>query len=39
MTWPDGRLYEGQFRDNRREGYGIYTESDGSKYEGQWLSN
>eukprot|EP00434_Breviolum_minutum_P014812 symbB.v1.2.013060.t1/scaffold907.1/size153227/5 len=32
----DGTRYQGQFRDNIREGYGVLTFTDGSLYEGGW---
>ena len=42
MTYPDGRLYEGDFKNNQRNGFGvmIYQDggkySEGSRYEGGW---
>ena len=43
-TWPDGRLYEGGFVDDRKEGEGSLTwymiiwicRPDGKKFEGLW---
>lgn len=37
FTWPDGRVYEGDYVLDKMEGYGIYTWTDGKQYEGQWL--
>ena len=36
FTWVDGRKYEGQFVDDRKEGHGVFTWSDGRTYEGSW---
>lgn len=36
MTWSDGRKYNGDFANNKRNGFGIYTWPDGRKYEGHW---
>eukprot|EP01113_Clastostelium_recurvatum_P000076 TRINITY_DN1003_c0_g1_i1.p1 TRINITY_DN1003_c0_g1~~TRINITY_DN1003_c0_g1_i1.p1 ORF type:complete len:441 (-),score=155.83 TRINITY_DN1003_c0_g1_i1:425-1747(-) len=35
-TWPDGRKYQGEFRDGKRGGYGIFTWTNGCRYEGEW---
>ncbi len=35
-TWNDGRIYEGEFSDDKKHGFGIYTWADGRKYEGLW---
>jgi hypothetical protein len=32
----DGDHYEGQWVDDKAEGFGIYTHVDGTIYEGQW---
>ena len=24
FTWPDGRKYTGQYRDDKKEGYGVF---------------
>ena len=31
--------YIGMFKDDNREGDGVYLYSDGTKYEGQWKNN
>ena len=36
MNWPDGRIYEGQFRNDLRHGKGTYTFKDQSIYTGDW---
>jgi len=45
MNYPDGRRYEGEYKDNKRDGYGIMTYQDGglykegSRYEGEWKND
>jgi hypothetical protein len=36
MTWPDGRMYVGQFRDGKMDGQGKMSYPDGKVEEGQW---
>jgi hypothetical protein len=36
FTWHDGRRYEGDYFDDKKEGQGIFTWPDGRKYDGQW---
>ncbi len=36
FTWPDGRRYEGQYIDDKKEGHGNFYWPDGRKYEGGW---
>ena len=33
---PDGALYDGEWRENIQNGYGIFRWADGSIYEGSW---
>jgi len=33
-TWPDARKYDGQWINNKMDGYGVFTWPDGRKYEG-----
>lgn len=35
MTWPDGRSYQGQFKDDKKHGVGTYIWK-GRKYVGEW---
>ena len=37
--YPIGGIYEGEFKDSEKEGYGIFYYSDGTIYEGEWKSN
>jgi len=45
MNYPDGRHYEGEYKNNKRDGYGIMTYQDGSlyqegsHYEGEWKND
>jgi hypothetical protein len=34
--WPDGRRYEGAWRDGRPDGRGVETRTDGGRYAGEW---
>jgi len=34
--WPDGRWYDGNYVDDKKDGYGVYTYPDGRSYKGQW---
>ena len=34
--WPDGRMYEGNYFNDKKEGYGVYTYPDGRCYKGNW---
>jgi len=36
MTYPDGSVYEGEFKQNKREGTGRYMYANGEVYEGSW---
>ena len=35
--WPDGRRYEGEYKDDKKHGYGIYTWADNRIYQGWWF--
>jgi hypothetical protein len=45
MTYPDGRHYEGEYKNSKRNGYGVMTYQDGgkyseaSRYEGDWVDD
>ena len=32
--WADGRMYEGEYLNDKKHGYGIYTYPDGRSYKG-----
>jgi L1 cell adhesion molecule like protein len=36
FRWADGRKYEGEYHDDKKQGYGVFTWPDGRKYEGYW---
>jgi hypothetical protein len=38
FSWPDGRRYEGDYRDDKKDGNGVFSWNDGRKYEGQWAN-
>ena len=35
-SWKDGRKYEGDYNQDKKEGFGIYTWANGRKYVGEW---
>lgn len=35
--WNDGRMYKGQYQDDKKNGYGIYCWQDKRQYQGYWL--
>jgi hypothetical protein len=37
MRWPDKRTYEGEFKEDKRHGFGTYIWN-GRKYIGEWLN-
>ena len=36
LTFNDGKVYEGEFKNNNREGYGKFIFNGGRSYEGMW---
>lgn len=36
FTWADGRKYEGDYKDDIKEGEGTFWWPNGKKYEGSW---
>ena len=36
-TWADERCYMGEYKDDKKHGYGIYKWADGRLYLGQWM--
>ena len=37
--YMDGSSYEGTWNDNRREGFGVFTNEWGNRWEGEWLDD
>ena len=37
FTWPDGRRYEGEYRNDLKDGYGTFKWRDGREYSGRWF--
>lgn len=37
FLWPDGKFYEGEYKNDKKDGYGKYF-WDGKSYEGTWLN-
>jgi L1 cell adhesion molecule like protein len=38
FTWPDGRKYEGEYVEDKKEGKGVFYWPDGRQYKGNWLN-
>ena len=36
FTWPDGKRYEGEYRDHKKHGKGKFTWPNGKMYDGDW---
>ena len=36
FDWPDGRRYEGKWRNGKQDGIGMYINSEGIKKYGRW---
>lgn len=34
--WPDGRIYEGDYLNDKKHGKGLFKWSDGREYNGYW---
>jgi hypothetical protein len=37
--WPDGRVYSGEFKNDKKHGFGLYSWKDNRRYEGYWHKN
>jgi len=36
LIWKDKKKYQGSFVNDKREGYGTFSWTDGRKYVGEW---
>lgn len=36
LTLKDGETYVGNFKDNMKNGFGVFTWNNGVRYEGEW---
>jgi hypothetical protein len=36
FNWPDGRVYEGAYFEDKKHGHGVFVWPDGKKYIGNW---
>ena len=36
FSWPDGKCYEGEYFEDKKEGYGVYIWPGDKRYEGNW---
>ena len=39
FTWANGAVYEGSWKNNKRDGRGVYKWSNGDVYDGDWKDN
>ena len=37
--WPDGAVYEGEYKNAKKNGFGKFLWADGSSYEGNFKDN
>ena len=36
--WKDGRRYDGEYVNDKKEGFGTFTWPDGRMYQGEWTN-
>merc|ERR1712083_1099627 len=36
MGWSDGRVYDGQYCDDKKSGHGVFKWPDGRRFDGEW---
>lgn len=39
MSHANGDVYQGEWKDGKAHGYGVFVDLDGSMYEGQWKND
>jgi hypothetical protein len=37
--WPDGRVYYGQWKEDKFDGYGYFKDANGIEYYGPWKNS
>lgn len=37
LVWPDGKSYDGEYKLDKKHGYGVFSWPNGTKYSGDWL--
>lgn len=37
--WKDGRMYRGEYKEDKKYNFGIYNGAEGKKYEGYWTDS
>jgi len=37
LWWPDGKMYIGDFEEDKRHGNGLFKWKDGREYDGEWI--
>ena len=38
MSWPNGTIYQGDYVDDVKHGYGVLINPNGIRYEGEWVN-
>ena len=38
FTWADGRKYDGEYFDDKKQGHGVFTWPDNRQYDGSWMN-
>lgn len=39
MTHANGDIYEGEWKNDKANGYGVFIDCNNSRYEGSWLED